>query len=144
MAHFAEVRKSDNKILRVIVISNEDVAANGGDLSTQAEDFVKNLIEPITDEETFWKQTSYNTRNGKHYQNDGSLSDDQSKALRYHFAGIDAYYDPVKDVFIPPQIHKGWILNTETWIYEPPTPDPSDGNNYYGWDNDKEEWIKIH
>ena len=60
MAHFAEVRKSDNKILRVIVISNEDVAANGGDLSTQAEDFVKNLIEPITNEETFWKQTSYN------------------------------------------------------------------------------------
>ena len=44
MAHFAEIRSSDNEVLRVVVISDEDVAANGGELSTQAETFVKNLL----------------------------------------------------------------------------------------------------
>ena len=40
MAHFAEL-DSNNKVLRVVVISNDDVASNGGDKSTQAETFVK-------------------------------------------------------------------------------------------------------
>jgi hypothetical protein len=39
MAHFAELNSS-NEVLQVIVISNEDVDANGGDESTQAETFV--------------------------------------------------------------------------------------------------------
>ena len=34
MAHFAEVKNTDNKVLRVVVISNDDVDANGGDYST--------------------------------------------------------------------------------------------------------------
>ena len=104
MAHFAEVRKSDNKILRVIVISNEDVAANGGDLSTQAEDFVKNLIEPITDEETFWKQTSYNNN------------------FRKLFGCRDGHYDPENDEFIEkkPELYPSWVLDTSTNLWKPP------------------------
>jgi hypothetical protein len=43
MAHFAELNSS-NEILRVIVISNEDVDANGGDESTQAETFVATIV----------------------------------------------------------------------------------------------------
>ena len=43
MAHFAEVKNTDNKVLRVVVISNDDVNANGGDYSSDAEVFVKNL-----------------------------------------------------------------------------------------------------
>ena len=35
MAHFAEL-DSDNKVIRVVVISNEDVDANGGDLHADA------------------------------------------------------------------------------------------------------------
>ena len=41
MAHFAEVKNTDNKVLRVVVISNDDVNANGGDYSSDAEVFVK-------------------------------------------------------------------------------------------------------
>ena len=37
MAHFAEVKNTDNKVLRVVVISNDDVNANGGDYSSDAE-----------------------------------------------------------------------------------------------------------
>ena len=40
MAHFAELNSS-NEVLQVIVISNTDVDANGGDESTQAETFVE-------------------------------------------------------------------------------------------------------
>ena len=29
MAHFAEIRSDDNKVLRVVVINNEEVANNG-------------------------------------------------------------------------------------------------------------------
>ena len=43
MAHFAELNSS-NEVLRVIVVSNEDVNANGGDYSTEAETFVSGLL----------------------------------------------------------------------------------------------------
>ena len=56
MAHFAEINSNDNKVLRVIVVNNEDVNANGGDQSTQAETFVKNLIG--TGDNTYWKHIS--------------------------------------------------------------------------------------
>ena len=43
MAHFAEVNSS-NEVLRVVVISNTDVDANGGDQHADAETFVTNLL----------------------------------------------------------------------------------------------------
>jgi hypothetical protein len=43
MAHFAELNNS-NEVLRVIVISNDDVNANGGDYSTEAETFVASIV----------------------------------------------------------------------------------------------------
>ena len=43
MAHFAEL-DSNNIVLRVIVISNTDVDANGGDESVGAESFTGSLV----------------------------------------------------------------------------------------------------
>lgn len=69
MAHFAEIKSSNNKVLRVVVINNDDVANNGGEYSTEAETWVANFIpnDPFILEdnggnypETYWKQTSYN------------------------------------------------------------------------------------
>ena len=69
MAHFAEIRSDNNKVLRVVVINNSDVNANGGDLSAEAETWVANNIpqDSLIKEElggtypdTYWKQTSYN------------------------------------------------------------------------------------
>ena len=34
MAHLYEVKNTDNTVLRVVVISNDDVNSNGGDYST--------------------------------------------------------------------------------------------------------------
>jgi len=54
MAHFAEL-DSNNVVLRVVVISNEDVDANGGDYSTEAETFVSGLV-PHSENGVAWKQ----------------------------------------------------------------------------------------
>ena len=44
MAHFAEIRSSDNVILRVVVINDSDVTANGGEYSSESETWVANNI----------------------------------------------------------------------------------------------------
>jgi hypothetical protein len=49
MAHFAEIKESNNEVVRVLVFSNEDVNAHGGDLSTEAEEWVKNTTPKSVD-----------------------------------------------------------------------------------------------
>jgi hypothetical protein len=46
MAHFAEI-DSNNIVLRVVVIDNNDVNASGGDQSVGAEEKVKSIV-PFT------------------------------------------------------------------------------------------------
>ena len=89
MAHFAELN-SDNEVIRVVVISNDDVIANGGDYSSQAETFVSNLIPHSTDGMS-WKQTSYNGNQRKQY------------------AGLGFTYDSPKDKFISPKPFASWV-----------------------------------
>ena len=68
-----------------------------------------------------YRQTSYNTRGGIHYQpNSNEPSEDQSKALRKNFAAIGYTYDINRDAFIPPQPYSDWTLNEETCRWEPP------------------------
>jgi hypothetical protein len=91
MAHFAELNNS-NEVLRVIVISNEDVAANGGDLHADAETFVTTIV-PYGTGGVAWKQTSYNNN------------------FRKQYAGIGYSYDSSKDKFILPQPYSSWSLD---------------------------------
>ena len=125
MSHFAEIDK-DGIVQRVLVIE-QDILNSG------------NWGDPNN-----WIKTSYNTRGGKHYQSDGSLSSDQSKALRVNSAFINGHYDSTKDAFIPPLIFKGWVLNETTCNYEPPTEDPTTGTDVYEWDNDSEDWVRKY
>ena len=83
MAHFAELNSS-NEVLRVIVISNDDVDANGGDQHADAETFVASIV-PHSTGGTAWKQTSYNNN------------------FRKQYAGIGHTYDASKNKFILPQ-----------------------------------------
>ena len=48
-----------------------------------------------------WIQTSYNTRGGVHYGQDGQP--DGGVALRKNYAGIGFSYDAQRDAFIPPK-----------------------------------------
>jgi hypothetical protein len=103
MAHYAEVDEN-NIVIRVVVA--DDV------------EFLTDLFGGT------WIQTSYNTRGGVHYTqemgDDGKYipSDDQSKALRYNFAGPGYTYDPDKDAFIAPQPSDDAVLNETTLLWE--------------------------
>jgi len=85
-----------------------------------------------------WKQTSYNTYGGVHYT-DGEPSADQSKALRFNYAGIGYSYDENRDAFIPPKPFESWILDEGICLWQPPLPYPEDGGNYR-WDEDLFSW----
>ena len=103
MAHFAELN-STNEVLRVVVISNDDVEANGGELSSEAETFVASIV-PHSEDGTAWKQTSYNNTFR------ANLADCQG--------GV---YRPAEDVFVPakPSLYPSWVLDTDVWRYLPP------------------------
>jgi hypothetical protein len=66
-----------------------------------------------------YKQTSYNTHGGVHYDpKTGEPSADQSKALRGNYAGIGFTYDEALDAFIPPKPSEDATLDESTfsWI----------------------------
>jgi len=125
MAHFAEL-DSNNIVLRVIVVSNDDVDANGGDYSTEAETFVETLL-PHSENGVAWKQTSYNGTTRKEY------------------AAIGHVYDATKNKFIAPQPQPSWVLDeNDTWQAPIPYPTIIELNDYDGfviaWDEDTLTW----
>jgi hypothetical protein len=90
-----------------------------------------------------WKQTSYNTRGGVHYDPEtDEPSDDQTKALRFNYAGIGFTYDEDRDAFIPPQPFESWVLNNYTCLWEAPEPYPTDGADYV-WDEEAGNWSEV-
>lgn len=99
MAHFAEIKQSNNEVVRVLVFSNEDINAKGGDLSTEAENWVATTPSSV-DEPVYWKQTSYNNN------------------FRKQFAAKTMTYDSVNDVFVlsRPE-YSSWTLNSNhDWV----------------------------
>ena len=93
MAYFAEL-DSDNKVLEVLVFSNEDVDAHGGDLSPEAEQWVQDTT-PHTTGGVSWKQTSYNGN------------------FRKQYAGISMIYNSTLNIFVEEQPDgPGWTLDS--------------------------------
>jgi hypothetical protein len=113
MSHFAKVL--DGKVIQVIVAEPE---------------FFKTFIDSSPGA---WIQTSYNTHGNKH---------PEGRPLRGNYAGLGYTYDAKNDVFYEPQPFKSWILNTATWIWEAPTPMPTDGN-LYKWDESTTSWLEA-
>jgi len=87
-----------------------------------------------------WKQTSYNTYGGVHYT-DGEPSEDQTKALRFNYAGINFTYDPDRDAFIPPKPFDSWVLVESSCLWEAPVAYPTDGAEY-NWDEENTQWAE--
>lgn len=124
MAHFAELNSS-NEVLQVVVISNEDVNANGGDESSQAETFVASLV-PYTTGGVAWKQTSYNNN------------------FRKQYAGVGYTYDATKDKFVCPQPYSSWSLDSnDDWQAPVPYPTVTEINSLsvlITWDEPNLRW----
>ena len=125
MGHWAKI-DSNNIVQEVIVIKESELdTGNWGDKSK-------------------WIKTIYNTFEGKHYvpkdhQDWSEESSDQSKALRFRYAGVGMKYDSTNDVFYEQQPFSSWTLNTTTWMWDPPltTPTLTDeemtAGKYYEW-----------
>jgi hypothetical protein len=88
-----------------------------------------------------WKQTSYNTRGGIHYT-DGEPSADQTKALRFNYAGRGFTYDDDRDAFIPPKPYESWVLNETTCLWVAPIDYPNDGGEHT-WDEEAGNWVET-
>ena len=105
------------------------------------------VVDGIDDWEDYYapqgftvKQTSYNTYGGVHYT-DGEPSADQSKALRYNYAGINFTYDADRDAFIPPQPYASWALDEATCQWVAPIAYPAEG--VHVWDEETGDWVEV-
>jgi hypothetical protein len=118
MAHFAEL-DSDNNVIRVIVVDNNDILDENGNESEEVGiNFCTQLLGGI------WKQTSYNA------------------TFRKNYAGIGFTYNAEKDAFIPPKPFSKWVLNEDTCNWEAPVAYPDDEKRY-AWNDNKGEWEEL-
>jgi len=136
MAHFAEL-DSNNKVLRVIVVHNNELLVNGVENEQKGIDFCKSLFGSDTN----WIQTSYNNN------------------FRKQYAGTDFTYDSIKNKFIAPQPYPSWSLDAnDDW--QPPIPKPItytqnikipiglNGDEKiiedpYYWDEKNQSWVLV-
>ena len=146
MASFAEIKSENDEVLRIVLINNSDVDANGGELSTQAETWVSNFIpqcEIIKHHKfsgnypsTYWKQCSF------------------SNAFRNKYPDHpESTYDKENDVFIYPKPYPSWVLN-ENFDWKAPVTRPenyrdqidANGETYklkLNWDESNLRWTAI-
>lgn len=118
MAHFAEIGLN-NAVLRVIVVSNNELLDESGNESeAKGAEFCRNLLGGT------WVQTSYNG------------------TFRKNYASAGFTYDSTRDAFIPPQPFQSWALNEDTCQWEPPAAMPTDGN-VYQWDEQTVSWKEV-
>ena len=120
MSHFAKV--TDGKVTQVIVAEKE---------------FFDTYVDSTPGE---WIQTSYNTRGGVHYGQDGNP--DGGVALRGNYAGIGYTYDRTNDVFYAPQPYPSWIISAPDWTWKAPVAMPTDGKKYT-WDEATTSWVEV-
>jgi len=130
MGHFAQIGETGS--VAQVVAANDDMG-----------DWLAETLGGV------WVQTSYNTRAGVHYTtNDDGIrvpSDDQSKALRFNYAGIGFTFDPDKGTdgaFIPPKPFESWVLDEDTCLWVAPVPYPTDEGSY-SWDEDAGDWVAV-
>jgi len=116
VAHFAEL-DSNNIVLRVVVVGNEDTAdAKGVEKESIGQAHLEKVLGGT------WKQTSYNAK------------------IRKHYAGKGFTYDASRDAFIAPKPFNSWVLNDDTCVWEAPKAYPTDGG-IYQWNEEKLDWI---
>ena len=126
MAHFAEL-DLNNKVLRVVVACNQDIANNGGEQSEQAAEHFKKVC-PFSEKGVKWVQTSYNNN------------------FRKQYAGIGYTFDSTKNKFIAPQPFASWSLDAnDDWqapVAYPTVTTYGDNVRYFiSWDETGQRWI---
>lgn len=118
MGHFAKIE--NGIVTNVIVVNNETLEnLEFPESEPVGQEFIASLgFDGI------WKQTSYNGN------------------FRANYAGIGHSYDEINDVFIAPKPYESWILNEETYQWDPPLEYPNDGGNYM-WNESGLKWEVV-
>lgn len=119
MSHWAEI-DSENKVIRVTVGDSNDPVGDEG---------YSWLIDNLGGT---WVKTSYNTIGGIH-TNGGT-------PLHKNYAGIGYTWDGIG--FAAPQPFPSWKLNADSYLWEAPTPMPTDGKSY-NWDETTLAWVEV-
>lgn len=130
MSHFAKL--DENNVVTFVTVGRQEDDGREEELIARTGDI--------------YRQTSYNTYGGVHYTTDDEgnrvPSDDQTKALRFNYAGIGFTYDEERDAFIPPKPFDSWVLDEDTCLWVAPIPYPADGG-LYTWDEDAGDWVAV-
>lgn len=100
---------NDNKVIRVLVGDNNDPAGDEG------YDWLINNLGGT------WIKTSYNG------------------TIRKNYAGVGFSYDSTLDAFIAPKPFESWVLDTQTCIWNAPTPRPTTPG-MWTWDEENLKW----
>ncbi len=117
MSHFAQI--DENNIVTQVLVGDNTLPDEGYNW------FVENLGGT-------WVKTSYNTHGGVH-----TLG---GTPLHKNYAGIGFTFDGVG--FAAPKPFDSWTLDTETYIWNAPTPMPTD-DKYYQWDELTLSWVEL-
>jgi hypothetical protein len=105
MAHFAKL--DENNLVVFVTVGRQEDDGKEDELIARTGEI--------------YRQTSFNTRGGVHYDPEtGEPSEDQSKAFRGNYAGIGFTYDEWLDAFIPPKPGEDAILDEETFSWVMP------------------------
>jgi hypothetical protein len=127
MAHFAKL--DENNVVVFVTVGRQEDDGLEAELSERTGEV--------------YKQTSYNTHGGVHYNPEtGAASADQSKALRKNYAGIGYIYDEARDAFVAPQPFPSWSLDEETCWWVSPVPYP-DSEGHFAWDEEAGAWVEA-
>jgi hypothetical protein len=127
VSHFAKL--DENNVVTFVTVGRQEDDGLEAELTARTGDV--------------YKQTSYNTRGGVHYNPEtGAPSEDQTKAFRFNYAGIGFTYDEARDAFIPPKPFESWVLNETTCLWVAPVPHPEDGE-FYAWDEESTSWTLV-
>lgn len=120
MAHFAQLDEN-NIVTQVIVVNNQDTSTEDG---VENENIGIQFCRSLFGENTNWKQTSYNAK------------------FRYNYAGIGYTYNETWDAFYSPKPFPSWILNYDTFRWDPPVPKPDD-IKFCCWDEENMIWTEM-
>ena len=127
MAHYAIIDEN-NIVINVVTGINET------DTSQNWEEFYGNFHTNLLSQNVYCKRTSYNTAANEHKFG--------GTPFRKNYAGIGYEYNLELDAFIVPQPFDSWSLNEETCFWQPPTPYPTDGQEYQ-WNEETQTWDLI-
>jgi hypothetical protein len=118
MANFAQLN-SENLVIQVLVVSEENCGMKN---FPESEPIGTEYLRSVFGQDTNWAQTSYNG------------------TFRYNYAGINYLFIEESQAFVAPKPYPEWLLNTNTFKWEPPVPYPSTGGPYW-WDESTQTWV---